>query len=223
METKEFEKMPIDDESLEITFNHIDEVSEGDLTCMHICGLRKQVSQGKTDLPRINPLVPQTYSSNNGNIRIYPNVTPMTEIDAVIKSYRPVFGGESCLVLCESDGNQFVFFDPRSKNKDYPSRISKKSKIKITAISTGDVLPHEYDPNQDKGLPTYIDGWRPFLYEAIFSILKEHERIDNYTRVEVNNPFSKNKTLEMITNYANIDPKTDKLVRTDFYLTGNIV
>lgn len=222
MEIQDFQNLDIIEYNLEVTLNALDEEGEGDVTCMHIGWIKKQVLAGKTELTRIHPLIPQAFSYEDGNIRIFPYVTPTTEIDAIIESYKPIFGGDPCLVLAKTKGNSFIFFDPDSRNKDYQERISKLSRIKISSIGSDSAIPVD-DPEEYKGYPDCWRGWRPCLYEAVFTISKELERVDNYVRLEVNNPFDKTKTLEMLTNYAHFETKQEKIFHTNFFVTGTII
>ncbi len=224
MEPKDLKQMKLDEKRIELAFYDVGDEFD-DSVGYSLEGLRKLVEQNEIknkDIPRMNQYIEQRYSINNsGRVVFFPFFSPTNQINVMIIDYVKIFG-TGALVLCNHEGNKFVYFDPEADNVDYDSLLSQTKKINLGAISSGGVYVPEKDDYLDFKNSSYISTSNFPLYSSIFDVNKLIERRNNDVLLDVKNPLAKDLTLELIANFSQIEEPVPSKIRSDYYFIGSI-
>jgi len=230
----------VNEESLEGNLYRTGVDNDWSIVGIHLSGAKKlaihhQKSHTAVKIPPQNHFVELKHTFVDGKAIIYPAINPSTKIEAEIKGYKPVFGGNCTLVLGECNDRQFVYFDPESR--DYSPLLSTKQKIRLAAISSGtsynDFESNPSDVFDKEQIEEFLrqgfaksrllnNLWQVPVYRTIFDITGiKSVQGENYS-LQAKNPLDQSKALELVTASEEIDPKELEKLITNFYFLGRI-
>jgi len=232
------EGLEVNELALEYNLLSLEGIAEGDAVTPVIEGLKcsaandsEKTGKQAGRLKDQYPFFEVGYVKSKGDITVYPIFNPSHELDAKIKGYKHVFGGNCALVLCEANGKEFMLFEPDSKAKDYSKMLDSIQRIKLACIATGDVKVPDEAPAQifegdfaeflNKGFVK--EDWFPLLlYRTIFEVKNYEKSQEGYVQARVKSPLDNSKDLELIASTFFLENNKPKEISSSFYFIGSI-